>query len=106
MNRRTFVKAGAATALTAASWSRVSGANDRIGIGMVGIGLMGRIHTRNFAKQLDVSVLGICDPYDPRADVGAEIVGGNVVKCRDFRRLLDNKDVDAVWCPLPTTGMR
>ena len=101
INRRTFVKAGAATALTAASWSRVSGANDRIGIGMIGIGLMGRIHTRNFAKQPDVSMVGICDTYDPRADVGAEIVGGNVIKCRDFRKLLDNKDIDAVVVATP-----
>jgi predicted dehydrogenase len=43
---------------------------------MIGIGLMGRIHTRNFAKQPDVSMVGICDPYDPRAQVGAEICGG------------------------------
>jgi predicted dehydrogenase len=101
INRRTFVKAGAAAALTAASWSRVSGANDRIGIGMIGIGLMGRIHTRNFAKQPDVSMVGICDVYDPRADVGAEIVGGKVIKCRDFRKLLDNKDIDAVVVATP-----
>ncbi len=96
ISRRTFVKAGAATALTAASWSRVSGANERIGIGMIGIGLMGRIHTRNFAKQPDVSMVGICDVFDPRAEVGAEIAGGKVIKCRDFRKLLDNKDIDAV----------
>ena len=101
INRRTFVKAGAAAALTAASWSRVHGANERIGVGMIGIGLMGRIHTRNFVKQPDVSVVGICDTYDPRADVGAEIVGGNVLKCRDFRRLLDNKDIDAVVVSTP-----
>jgi predicted dehydrogenase len=101
INRRTFIKAGTATALTAASWGRVYGANERIGIGMIGIGLMGRIHTRNFAKQPDVSVLGICDTYDPRVDVGAEIVGGNVMKCRDFRKLLDNKDIDAVVVSTP-----
>jgi predicted dehydrogenase len=101
MTRRTLMRAGAATALTAASWSRVQGANERIGIGMIGIGLMGRVHTRNFAAQPDVSVLGICDTYDPRADVGAGIVGGSVVKCRDFRRLLDNKDIDAVVIATP-----
>jgi len=101
INRRTFVKAGAATALTAASWSRVSGANERIGIGMIGIGLMGRIHTRNFAKQPDVSMVAICDTYDPRADVGAQIVGGNIIKCRDFRKLLDNKNIDAVVVAAP-----
>jgi len=97
ITRRTFMKAaGTATALTAASWSRVYGANERIGVGMVGIGLMGRIHTRNFAKLPDASVVAICDVYDPRAEVGAEIVGGNVLKCRDFRKLLDNKDIDAL----------
>jgi predicted dehydrogenase len=102
ISRRTFMKvAGTATALTAASWSRVYGANERIGIGMVGIGLMGRIHTRNFASQPDASIVGICDVYDPRADVGAEIAGGTVLKCRDFRRLLDNKDVDAVVIATP-----
>jgi predicted dehydrogenase len=101
INRRTFIKAGTATALTAASWSRVYGANERIGIGMIGIGLMGRIHTRNFAKLPDAAVLGICDTYTPRVDVGAEIVGGNVMKCQDFRRLLDHKDIDAVVVATP-----
>jgi len=101
ITRRTFVKAGAATALTAASWTRVNGANERIGIGMIGIGLVGRIHTRNFAKQADVAVVGVCDVYDPRTDVAAEIVGGSVIKCRDFRQLLDNKDIDAVVVSTP-----
>jgi predicted dehydrogenase len=102
ISRRAFMKAaGAATTLTAASWSRVHGANARIGIGMVGIGLMGRIHTRNFVKQPDADVRGICDVYDPRIDVGAEIVGGSVIKCRDFRRLLDSKDIDALVISTP-----
>jgi predicted dehydrogenase len=101
IDRRTFVKAGAATALSAASWGRVAGANERIGIGMIGIGLMGRIHTRNFAAQPDVAMVGICDVYDPRAEVGAQIAGGNAIKCRDFRRLLDHKDIDAVVIATP-----
>jgi predicted dehydrogenase len=95
------MKAGAATALTAASWTRVHGANERIGIGMIGIGLVGRIHTRNFAKQADVAVVSVCDVYDPRTDVAAEIVGSSAIKCRDFRQLLDNKDIDAVVVSTP-----
>jgi predicted dehydrogenase len=102
IRRRTFIKkVGAATALTAASWARVPGANERIGVGMIGIGLMGRVHTRNLAAQSDVSVVGVCDVYDPRAAEGARIVGGNVMKSRDFRRLLDNKDIEAVWVATP-----
>jgi len=101
ITRRTLMKAGAATALTAASWTRVHGANERIGVGMIGIGLVGRIHTRNFAKQADVAVVGVCDVYDPRTDVAAEIVGSSAIKCRDFRQLLDNKDIDAVVVSTP-----
>jgi len=101
ITRRTVMKAGVATTLTAASWTRVNGANERIGIGMIGIGLMGRIHTRNFVKQADVAVVGVCDVYDPRTDIAAQIVGGSTIKCRDFRQLLDNKDIDAVVVSTP-----
>src|SRR5436309_430339 len=52
LTRRTFIKAGtAAAALSAASWNRVLGANERVGIGVIGFGLVGRIHTRNFKSQ-------------------------------------------------------
>ncbi len=40
--RRRFLGAAAATAMTAASYARVLGANDRIGIGFVGFGLIGK----------------------------------------------------------------
>ena len=47
--RRKFIQTGtAAAAFTAASWNRVMGANERVGVGMIGFGLIGRIHTRNF----------------------------------------------------------
>jgi predicted dehydrogenase len=96
LSRRMFLKAGAATALTAASWNRVLGANSRIGVGMIGYGLIGRIHTRNFKAQPDVSVVGVAETYKPRLEAAAKLVGGNVKKYGDFRKLLDNKDVDAV----------
>src|SRR5438477_9995043 len=48
LTRRSFIKSGTATAaLTAASWNRVLGANERVDIGVIGFGLVGRIHTRN-----------------------------------------------------------
>jgi hypothetical protein len=40
-SRRTFVQASAAGLLSAASWQRVLGANERIGIGFIGYGLIG-----------------------------------------------------------------
>ena len=50
MKRREFIKRVAQTtaAVSAFSAQRVLGANERVGIGVIGFGLVGRIHTRNF----------------------------------------------------------
>jgi len=101
VSRRAFVKAGVATALAASSWERVLGANERIGIGIIGYGLVGRIHTRNFKAQPDVDIVGVAEAYLPRLEAAAELIGGNVTKYRDFRKLLDNKDIDAVVISTP-----
>ena len=102
LTRRTFVKTAAAAAgLTALSASRVLGANERIGVGIIGFGLIGRIHTRSFMAQPDVRIAAVADTYQPRRDEAAQLVGGNLPKYRDFRRLLENKDVDAVVVAAP-----
>ncbi|MEK7683905.1 MAG: Gfo/Idh/MocA family oxidoreductase [Verrucomicrobiota bacterium] len=102
LTRRRFIKAGAAAAaFTAASWSRVFGANERVGVGVIGFGLIGRIHTRNFKAQPDVQIVGVAETYHPRLEAAAELVGGNVAKHTDFRRLLENKAVDAVVVATP-----
>src|ERR1041384_7825454 len=99
--RRGFIKGGAAAALTAASWERVLGANERVGIGVIGFGLVGRIHTRNFKAQTDAQVVAISETYQPRMGAAAELVGGQVTRHRDFRRLLEDKAVDAVVVATP-----
>jgi predicted dehydrogenase len=99
--RRKFIQAGAAAAFTAASWDRVVGANERIGIGIIGFGLIGRIHTRNFKAQPDVDIVGVADVFRPRLDAAAEFIGGSVTKYADFRKLLENKAVDAVVVATP-----
>lgn len=102
ITRRRFLRASsAAVALSAASWRRVRGANDRIGIGMIGFGLMGRVHTRNFKAQPDVEMIGISETYQPRMDAAIELVGGSAKRYPDFRRLLENKDIDAVVISTP-----
>jgi len=99
--RRNFLKAGAATAFTAASWDRVLGANERVGVGVIGFGLMGRIHTRSLLAQSDAQVVAVAETFRPRLEAAAQLAGGNVAQCADFRRLLENKAVDAVVVATP-----
>ncbi|MSU48853.1 MAG: Gfo/Idh/MocA family oxidoreductase [Opitutus sp.] len=100
MNRRTFIRtsalAGTATALTARSYAQVAGANDRVRIGVIGFGLMGRIHTRSFHQLKESKVVAVSDCYRPRMEACAQLVGGDCAQLPDFRRLLERPDVDAV----------
>ena len=67
--RRRFL--GSMTALTAASYNRVLGANDRVGIGFIGFGLIGKQHVMNFKKSFpDVDRVAMCDVYKPRLEEG------------------------------------
>jgi predicted dehydrogenase len=100
INRRSFLQAGA-VGLTALSARRVRGANDRVGVGIIGFGLIGRIHTRSFLKHPDVNLVGVAETYRPRLEAAAELVGSGMTPYRDFRRLLDNKHVDAVVVATP-----
>src|SRR5215212_2250724 len=105
MKRREFIKRVAqSTAListTALSTQRVLGANERVGIGVIGFGLMGRIHTRNFRSLPNSHVVAVSDVYQPRLDAAAELVGSGAKPYRDFRRLLEDKNVDAVVIATP-----
>src|SRR5438445_6776705 len=101
LSRRNFIKTGTAAALTAASWNRVLGANERVGIGVIGFGLVGRIHTRNFKAQPDAQVVAVAETYRPRMEAAAQLIGDHVAQYRDFRKLLEDKNVDAVVVATP-----
>jgi predicted dehydrogenase len=100
LTRRGFLGAGAA-GLTALSAGRVLGANERIGVGVIGFGLIGRIHTRNLKDMPGAAVTAVCDVYQPRLEAAATLAGGGVAKHRDFRKVLDSRDVDGVWVTTP-----
>jgi predicted dehydrogenase len=100
LERRTFLKAMAG-AYTAASARRVLGANDRVRVGFVGVGLIGMRHLLDFAAQPDVEVAGISDVYPPRLQQGIAVAGGRAEAFPDFRRMLDRADIDAVVISTP-----
>jgi predicted dehydrogenase len=100
MSRRDFVKTSA-LGLTALSAGRVTGANERINVGLIGFGLVGRFHLAALKEQPDVQIGAVCDAHRGRVDAAAAMAGGNVAKYADFRKLLADKNVDAVYVATP-----
>jgi len=88
-------------ALTAASYSRVKGANDRVQVGFIGFGLIGGQHVHDFKNQNDVDMAAMCDVYQPRLEQGVAACGQRAKPYSDFRKLLDNKDLQAVVVSTP-----
>src|SRR3954454_10577619 len=101
MSRRGFTRAGAATALSAASYARVLGANDRVGVGFIGFGLIGKRHVLDFLAQPDVAGVGGAEVHRGRREEASALIGGAVKGHGDFRRLLDDLAVDAVVVATP-----
>lgn len=87
--------------MTAASYGRVRGANDRVGVGFVGYGLIGKRHVLDFQAQADVDCVGICDAHRGRLEEGRAQLGGSARSYADFRQLLDDRQVDAVVVSTP-----
>lgn len=100
-SRRTFLKTAATTALTAAAWNRALGANSRINVGLVGFGLIGRAHTHSLLAQKDAQIVAVAETFQPRLEAAGQMIGGSPQRYSDFRRMLDNKDVDAVIIATP-----
>lgn len=99
MTRRNFV---AASAVTAISYSRILGANDRLRIGVIGCGGQSMSHMRTLMKMGEsdnCEIPSVCDVYDKRAEEAAKLTTGKVVK--DYRRVLDDKGIDYVLIATP-----
>lgn len=101
ISRRSFVHGSAAAALTAASYGKVLGANDRIGVGFLGFGLIGKRHVLDFQKEPGAHLVGVSDCHRGRLEEGQKLIGGNARGYPDFRRLLDDRDVQAVVISTP-----
>src|SRR3954453_3000963 len=100
MNRREFTTTSTTGPVglgaTAVGASRVLGANDRVRLGFIGLGNRGDQVLDAFLKHKDAEVVALCDIWSPYVDFAAQKAGGSPAKERDYRKLLDRKDVDAV----------
>ena len=90
-----------------------AGPSDQIVLGMIGVGRQGTSRMREFLKQPDTRIAAISDvdrDHLDRAVAEAEKIRGQKPKAfADFRRLLDDRDINAVvvvtpdhWHAIPT----
>ena len=93
VTRRAFTTR-AAIAASAASYARIRGANDSIGIGVIGLGNISRGHLQEFTQRPDSRITAVCDIYAPRLDAGVTQTGARGY--RRFEDLIHDPDVDAV----------
>jgi predicted dehydrogenase len=130
LSRRDFLKSSAAAAAGGAlvteasgapSIQRASGANDRILVGFIGVGNRGSQLLEGFMAQKDCQVAALCDVYEPylardreQVDAGilqslgadriprmGEAFASPPARFKDFRRLLEQKEIDAVVIATP-----
>jgi predicted dehydrogenase len=100
ITRREFIGrsvAGAATAglaLGAPAIGRVASPNERVTVGMVGVGIRG-LEQMQAVLSVKADVAIVCDLYDGHLRRAKEIQA-NTATTRDYREVLDRKDIDAV----------
>ncbi|MGC8794237.1 MAG: Gfo/Idh/MocA family protein [Bryobacteraceae bacterium] len=87
-------------AFTAASYSRILGANERLGLGVIGCGERGRGDMRIFLKQPGVQAVAVCDIYGDMVDRAQQMAPG-AQAFTDHRKLLEVKEVDIVLIATP-----
>jgi predicted dehydrogenase len=101
-NRRRFLHATAASAaLTASAYGRVFGANDRVGVGFIGYGLMAKKHVATFRATEGCAVVAVSEAHRGRLEEGVSAAGGKASAYPDFRKLLEDKAVNAVVIATP-----
>lgn len=113
ISRRHFVKGlasatagitalGSSSNLLAKSFSQIIGANERIRVGIIGCGGMANAHMDALLKMKEtdnVEIAAVCDIYTNRLDQAKEKTKARAIK--DYRKLLDSKDMDYVLIATP-----
>jgi len=101
--RRDFLKQAATLASVTILSKSVFGANERIGVAVVGCGGMGFAHINTLLslkqKGEPVDIVAVCDVWQKRLDAAAQRAEAKPVK--DYRQILDDKSVDAVCIATP-----
>jgi predicted dehydrogenase len=109
-NRRSFLSTSTSAATmvgvvasTAKSYGRVIGANDRLGVGVIGGGVIGNAHfdvINKLKESNNLLPVAVSDCWMTRAEAGKQKIGADAAYS-EYKRLLDRKEVDYVVVATP-----
>src|ERR1043165_3283397 len=104
ISRRHFVKGTLAAGLSLGAWSKVHGANEAVRVGIVGFHGRGKDHIEGFRRVAGVRIVALCDVDPDVLGAGAKNFADRNEKVEtytDVRKLLENKDIDAISIATP-----
>lgn len=100
--RREFLAVAAATgSLARGPSARGAGPNETVSLGFIGVGGMGSGLLDIFKKMPDVRVAAVCDVDESHRLRAKSAADGKPEVYADFRRVLDDKSIDAVIVATP-----
>jgi predicted dehydrogenase len=109
-NRRNFLKAAGSAAILptvfTAAQSSGTAANNRINLGVIGMGMQGPGNTKGFLASDDCQVVAACDIDNDHLAAAVKMINDNYGSedCKgyhDYRELLARDDIDAVMIAVP-----
>ena len=110
MNRREFLYTGAAAAAVASrsmdarAYSAIDGANDRVGLGVIGTGRRATDVCGGFVQDPRVQIRALADIYDKQISSFQDRFKDHVADAKvsvEYQEMLDRKDIDAVLVATP-----
>ncbi len=110
ISRRTLLSATASIAVTAGlkstpCFSQTVSANEQLRVAVIGTGGRGGEHIQSLLQIPEVRIVAVCDADEQHAESSAGMIekksGGKVKRYLDYRKLLENDDIDAVTIASP-----
>lgn len=87
--------------IAASSYRSIQGANDNVRVGLIGCGGRGLYVTGFMTKVPGVAIAAVCDVHTGLAEKAKARAGSGCAAYQDFRKLLEQRDLDAVVVATP-----
>jgi len=113
-SRRTFLKKALSTAIITGATpslmeaaqsiielptpqqSKRYSANNQINVAVIGMGIMGFSNAETTVAMPGAKLVAVCDLYSGRLDRAKEVYGKDLFTTKNYKEILDRKDIDAV----------